>query len=256
MSKMRMRWGLGVVALLLGLGACGGGGGSGGTPANLAGYWQLYLTPTGSTVETGPSPVFLSQNGATVDGAAITGTVSGNSFTMTSNAIVFTTSFTGTVSGGIASGTMSISGIINATGTFRLVPMTPTGTMSATGTVQGQSVNMTTTAAIGSRDYTDPGLTMLDEVEIAMAYGSEHLEIDFSAAGMAVGALGVPGTVTATVLYRNDTTTTELAASSGTVTVTRYDGSGCAGSFTLNLPGGGTLTGSFDVSWNIAAYDP
>jgi hypothetical protein len=246
---------LGAAAILGSIG-CGSSDTALGAPADLTGYWQLYLTPTGSPVETGPSPVFLSQNGATVDGAAITGTVSGNSFTMSSNATVFTISLTGTVSGGVATGSVTISGTINATGTFRLVPMTPTGTMTATGTIQGQAVNMTTTAAIGSRDYTDPGLTLLNEVDIAMAYGNEHLEIDFSAAGMAMGSLSVPGTITASVLYRTDTATVELAASSGTVTVTRYDGNGCAGSFTLTLPGGGSLTGSFDVSWDISAYDP
>lgn len=243
-------------AALLGLGSCGGGGGGAAPTINLTGYWQLYLTPTGGA-ETGPSAVYLTQSGATVDGAAITGTVSGNSFTITSAVSgLFTVNCQGTLSGTVATGTMTLSGLINGTGTFRLVGFTPTGTLAASGTVQGVPVNMTTTAGIGKRAYSDAGLTMLTQVEIVAAYGSQHLEIDFSPAGLTVGTLAVPGTVTATVVYRDDVNTIELAASSGTVTVTRYNGSGFAGSFALTLPGGGSLTGTFDVSWDIAAYDP
>jgi hypothetical protein len=246
---------LGAAAILGSIG-CGSSDTALGTPADLTGYWQLYLTPTGGT-EVGPSPVYLSQTGGTVDGAAINGTVVGNTVSLTSTAGgLFTTAFVGMVSGTTIAGTMSISGTITATGTFRLVRFTPTGTMTAVGTIQGISVLMNSTAAIGARDYADQGLTTLAEVEIAMAYGSEHLEIDFSPAGLAVGTLSVPGTITAAVTYRDDLVAIELDADGGTVTVTQYDGTGFAGSFALTLPGGGSLNGTFAVSWDIAAYDP
>ena len=46
----------------------------------------------------------------------------------------------------------------------------------------------------------------------------------------------------------------ELDADSGTVTVTAFDDNGFTGSFSLTFPGGGTLTGTFDVVWDIEAY--
>jgi hypothetical protein len=236
--------------------SCGGGGGAAAPTIDLTGYWKLYMTPAGGT-ESGPAPLFLSQTGAAVDGAAITGTVSGNTFSLTSTVVgLFTLVVDGALVGNTATGTMTISGGINATGTFRLVGFVPTGTMTATGTINGASVAMSTTAAIGVRDYTDPGLTALSVVEIAAAYGSEHLAIDFSPAGLVAGALAVPSTITATVTYRNDTVVYEQDATSGTVTVTSYDGNGLVGTFTLTLPGGDTLSGSFDVSWDIASYTP
>jgi hypothetical protein len=77
--------------------------------------------------------------------------------------------------------------------------------------------------------------------------GDEHVEVNFDASGMAVGSLGVPIDVAAIVLYRSDTATIEDSAASGTVTVTRYDGSGFAGTFSLTLSGGESITESFDV---------
>jgi hypothetical protein len=245
------------LTLLLGLSGCGSDGELLPPTIDLTGYWMLYLTPTGALNENGPSPVFLTQTGAAVDGAAIVGTVSGNTFSLTSAVPgLFTMYVNGALVGNEATGTMLMTGGISATGTFRMVGFTPTGTLTATGTLQSTAVNITTNAAIGSRDYTDPGLTVLDEVEIAAAYGSEHFEIDFSATGMAVGALAVPGTVTATVTYRTDAVTIEIPATGGTVTVTTFDGNGFAGSFSLTFPGNETLTGTFTVSWDIAAYDP
>jgi hypothetical protein len=151
---------------------------------------------------------------------------------------------------------MLISGLVNATGTFRLVRFTPLGTMTASGTLDNVDVEMSTDSAIGSRNYTDEGLTVLERVEITAAYGSEHLAITFDASGLVVGVLGVPGAVTATVSYRDDVNDIELDADGGTMTVTAFDDDGFSGSFSLTLPGGGTLTGTFDVVWDIEAYDP
>jgi hypothetical protein len=39
------------------------------------------------------------------------------------------------------------------------------------------------------------------------------------------------------------------------VTVTRYDTAGMAGTFTLQFAGG-SVTGSFDVDWDVEAYLP
>ena len=71
---------LGATALLT---LCGCGGGTDLLPPtiDLTGYWMFYMTPTGGE-EIGPSAVFLTQTGAMLDGADITGTVSGNSFSI------------------------------------------------------------------------------------------------------------------------------------------------------------------------------
>ena len=239
------------------LGLCGCSGGGGGTAnIDLTGYWMIYLTPAGGT-ETGPSPVYLSQNGATVDGAAITGSVSGSSFALSTTVSgLFTIQFLGSLTGNTGTGTMTITGVISGSGTFRIVGFTPTGTMTADGTLQTVAIAMDTTAAVGARVYTDPGLLALDRVEITAAYGSKDLEIAISAGSLTTGTLAVPGTVTATATYRDDTNNIELTADGGTITVTRYDGNGFAGSFALTFPGAGTLTGTFDVSWNLATYAP
>jgi len=244
------------MAAVLGLCGCSGGGGPAAPSVDLTGYWMLYMTPAGGT-ETGPAAVYLSQAGATVDGASITGSVSGNSFALSTTVSgLFTIQLLGSLSGNTGIGTMSITGVITGSGTFRMVGFTPNGTMTADGTLQSVAVAMDTTAAIGARVYTDPGLTALDRVEITAAYGSQDLEIAISAAGLTTGALAVPGTVTVTATYRDDANEIELDADGGTITVTTYDGSGFAGSFSLTFPGGGSLTGTFDVSWDMSTYDP
>jgi hypothetical protein len=243
--------------VLAGLVGCSGGGGPAAPTIDVTGYWQLFLTPDGSPDESGPSPLYLSQSGATVDGAAVTGTVSGNHFSISSVVSgLFTVRCDGTLIGNTATGTLEVSGAITATGTFRMVRFTPAGTMTATGTLSGVAVSMNTSAAIGSRSYSDVGLTVLEHVAITAAYGSQQLDIDISAAGLAAGTLAVPGTITASVSYRDDSNVLDLDADGGTVTVTTYDNNGFTGSFSLTLPGGGTLTGTFDVVWDIEAYEP
>jgi hypothetical protein len=253
--RAAVRW-CGLLAVA-GLGACGGGGGAAPPTIDLTGYWQLYMTPTGSTDEAGPSPLFLSQTGAAVDGAAIAGTVSGNSFSITSSPSgLFTIRVDGALVGNEADGTMQVTGLFSASGTFRMVRFAPAGTMTASGTLQGAPISLNTTAAIGSRSYSDAGLTVLEDVKVTAAYGDAQLDLFFTPAGLAVGTLAVPGTVVVTVDYRDDTNVIELDADGGTVTVTAYDNNGFTGSFSLTLPGGGTLTGTFDVVWDIEAYSP
>jgi len=244
------------VLLVLGLAACGGGGNDAAPPTeNLTGFWQLFLTPTGSSTETGPTAVYLAQSGATITGAGVIGTMSGASFSMTANSGAFVAAFNGTATANAATGTVTLTGIINATGTFPLARFTPAGTFDVSGTIDGATVNLSSTAAYGSLDYGDVALTQLDEVEIGVADANAQLEIAFSPTGLVVGALNVPADITAVVLYRTGATVTE-STSSGTVTITQYDANGIAGSFTLNIDAGGTISGTFDVSFDIQSYDP
>ncbi len=245
------------VLLVLALAACGGSGSDAAPPTeNLTGFWQLFLTPTGSPTENGPSAIYLSQNGATIAGAGTIGTMSGAAFSMTSNGGSFVAAFNGTATATTANGTVTFTGGgLNASGTFRLARFTPAGTLSVSGMIGSNSIDITTTSGYGSRDYSDPALTMLAEVEIGAANVDAQLEIDFSPGGLTVGALNVPGDVTALVLYRSGATIVEVETTSGTLTVTQYDSNGFAGSFSLTLDGGGTITGSFDVSFDLESFD-
>jgi hypothetical protein len=191
-----------------------------------------------------------------VDGAAISGTVVGNRFVLTAAVDPFTLVVDGTLVGNTATGTLTITGMINATGTFRLERFTPSGTTTASGMLQGIAIDLDTDSAVGSRDYSDPGLTVLEEVEVIAAHGDEHLELDFVPSGLAVGTLAVASTVMVVVTYRNDTASIELDATGGTVTITRYDDDGIAGSYSLTLDGGSTLAGTFDVAFDLEAYSP
>jgi hypothetical protein len=217
--------------------------------------WKLFLTPSGG-VEIGPSAVKLTQNGTQVDGAGIAGTVTGTSFAITSVAATFTTAFLGTIQNGSVTGTFAITGSINAAGTFRLERFTPTGTFTANGTLQTVPVAISETTAAGVRDFSDPALTALVDIDTVVMPHDMHFAVTFGASGLTVGTLGVPGTVTAEVLCRDDTQEIEVSALGGTVTVTQYDANGFAGSYSLMLPGGDTLTGTFDVVYDIDAYSP
>ena len=138
--------------------SCGGGGGGGGSPADLTGVWKVFITPTGG-VETGPTAIKITQIGSQLDGAGVFGSVSGSSFTVTSVSASFTTAFIGTVLGGNATGTFTVTGSINASGTFRLERFTPTGSFTANGTLQTMPIAISETTAVGARDYDDPALT-------------------------------------------------------------------------------------------------
>ncbi|HEX6812435.1 MAG TPA: hypothetical protein VF384_12475 [Planctomycetota bacterium] len=242
------------VLLVLTLAACGGGSDAAPPTENLTGFWQLYLTPTGSTTEQGPSAIYLSQTDAMISAAGATGSMSGASFTLTVDSGGIVAQFNGTATPTSAAGTVTLTSLITVTATFRLERFTPVGTFDVSGTIDGVAVDLTG-AGYGSLDYVDEALTQLGEVEIGAADVDAQLEIAFSPTGLVVGALGVPDDITAVVLYRTGSTVTESTCA-GSVTITQYDGSGIAGSFTLTLDAGGTITGTFEVSFDLESYDP
>jgi hypothetical protein len=237
--------------------ACGGGGG-GGAPAtyDLTGYWQLFLTPTGSSTEVGPMPVYLTQTGSQFGGVDVSGTMNGASFSISASGGDFTVSLAGTAtSGDEATGTVIFSGAVTGNGTFRLERYQPAGTMDASGSLDGNTIASTSSNASGVRCYSDAGLTSLTSVYVVLADANIDLQITFDASGLAVGALSVPGTIGVEILLRIDGAVVSATVSSGTVTVTQYDANGIAGSYSLTTSVG-TITGSFDVAFDIEEYDP
>lgn len=242
----------------LALAACGGGGGGSAPPSeDMTGYWLVYLAPSGAPDEVGPTPIYLSQTDAAIVGAGTVGSMSGNAFSLVANGGTFNVRFDGTATATTASGSVTFTGAISGSGSFRLERFTPTGSVTVNGTIGTEAVDITTTTGIGSRDYTDVMLTNLEEVEVCAADATQQFEINFSPPSALAGtSLSVPSAISANVVFRRGAAIVDTDASAGTLTVTSYGPNGFAGSFSLTLAAGGTITGSFDVSFDIACYDP
>ncbi|HEX5050390.1 MAG TPA: hypothetical protein VFZ65_01330 [Planctomycetota bacterium] len=238
------------------LAACGGGGGGTAAPAyDLTGYWQLFLTPAGAP-EVGPLPVYLGQTGSAIDGVALTGSMSGASFSVQADAGAFTIGLAGTASSAdSAAGTVTLAGAIVGTGTFHLERYQPMGTMSVSGTLDGTTLDLMSSNATCMRSFSDTGLTTLRAVTVILGTAAFDIQIELAPAGLAIGTLSVPGTVTAQVLCRSDTAIVSEDVTSGTLTITRYNINGIMGSYSLTTAVG-TITGSFDVMADLASYDP
>ena len=244
-----------LLAACLGLAACSSD--SDVPPANMAGHWLLYIgDPAGGPVESGPFGMFFAQNGSTLDGLAGTGTVVGNSFSFTQSDPLFTIDYVGVVIGTSVSGTLTVSGLISATGTFRLEQFQPAGTFTASGLVNGNTIDVNSTVAFGQRRYDDVALTNLIQVRVTHTAHDMEFELEFPLpAALSVGTLSAPG-FPVTISFSDDVQSFELPATSGSVTVTKYDATGFASTFSLTMGTGETVTGSFDMIWDVEVYDP
>lgn len=240
---------------LLALCACGGSGGGSPPAFDLTGYWQLFLTPSGAA-EVGPLPFHLTQTGATFDGVDLSGSMSGTSLTLTADGGTFTISLAGTASSAnAAQGNVTLAGSVSGSGTFRLERYQPTGTANVSGTLGGIALNLSSTTATGIRKYSNVGLSTMTAVTVALIDRDFDIQIDLSPTGLTVGTLTLPTNITAEVLCRNDTAIVSATVTSGTVTITSYSTSGIAGSYSLTTAEG-TITGAFDVTFDLESYDP
>ena len=240
--------------LLMFSSGCSGGGGGGGSTVDITGSWLVYLNVTGE--EIGPFSVFLNQTGNALDGVSITGTVNGNTFTATSLEFFgIGLQLNGTVNGTTAQGSLAIANT-PITGTFRMDSFAPAGSLSVAGNVQGVPVSVTSNIAAGTREYDDVMKTNLSEIEVSFGDGAVYVELSFLPGGLGLGSHTAGTDITVTVDVADDMQSIQSDAVGGTVNVTRYDGTGFAASYTLTLAGGGTVTGSFDVTWDILAYEP
>jgi hypothetical protein len=254
--QSRSSWAAGAVAFALAIvGGCSSGSGGTTTAGALDGQWMVWMTVQGQ--EIGPFASAFSQSGATVSGVGLSGTINGNDFTVTNSDVGgLQVVFTGTLTGTTASGTLSITGS-SVAGTFRMQAFQPTGDLSMSGTVGGLATAVNATAACGRREYTDPELTQLTGVELSFDDAIVRVHVDIDAAGLSVGALPVGGGgLAVTLSYDTGAAQVEATANGGTFTVTSYDGNGMAGTYTLQFPGGGSVSGSFDVAWDMNAFVP
>lgn len=232
-----------------------GSGGTTGAPATVAGQWMVWITF--NSQEVGPFATCFTQTGSTISGVGLSGTVTGNSFTVTNDDLGgLAVQFRGTMSGSQGAGTVTITGN-PASGTFRMQPFTPTGDLVLTGSVSGVSTEVNTTAASGRREFSDMLLTQLTDVEAAFDDGLVRAHLTFSAGGLAVGAHSVgSGGITTTLSFETTGAAADQTATGGSLTLTRYDTNGMAGTYSLTFSGGGSASGSFDVAWDLNAFVP
>ncbi len=154
-----------------------------------------------------------------------------------------------------ASGTATFTGAINGSGAFDLARFAPAGSFDAVGTLDGVAIDENAIHAIGIRTYSDAALTALTEVTVACTDADIDLELTFDPTHLAVGTLTVPGQLGVDVLLRVDGQILSTTASSGSVTITADDSTGIAGTFTLTTAAG-SISGSFDVAFDIDEYSP
>ncbi len=255
MSKRTSYWS-GTLIVALTLAACSGGSDPAPPSFNATGNWMTWLEDPTTMEESGPFGSYVMANTAGIlDGVGLTGQVSGNNLNISVDIGIGVLTFSGVMVSNEVAGTAQLSGFPQ-TGNFRMQMFTPTGTLTGNGTVGGTTVAANSTTAFCERNYSDISLTTLAAVNVVDDDGLTRFEIDF----VQPGSLGV-GTIDASivpinVILWNDLGRADIQATSGTVTVTQYDATGFAATYNLTLPGGESVTGGFDVVFDLDAYDP
>ena len=253
MSKRTSYWTL-IVALTLA--ACSGGSDPAPPSFNATGNWMLWLEDPTTMEESGPFGSYVMANTAGIlDGVGLTGQVSGNNVNMSVDIGIGVLSFRGVMASNEVAGTVQLSGV-PLTANFRMQMFTPTGTLTGNGTVGGTTVAADSTTAFCERKYSDISLTTLTGVNVFDDDGVTRFGIGFVQPGsLMVGAIDA-SVVPIEVTLWNDLSRADIPVTSGTVTVTQYDANGFAATYDLTLPGGESVTGGFDVVFDLDAYDP
>jgi len=134
---------------------------------------------------------------------------------------------------------------------------TPSGAFAASGTHGGQAVSIDTTdLACGLVE--DDG----SEVSCRVSYleSADYVAEMLFHPGSSVLGVGTFNNLGTDIIVEFRVATQAGCVSdhavSGTVTVSKFDASGFTGTFDITLNGGGTLTGSFDVPWDIISGTP
>lgn len=261
MSKLTRTpgWIAPLLAGALALGGCSYTGEPEGVPADVSGFWRVWVTEdVEDATEVGPVAVHFTQDAGALDGLDAMGTVSGNRLVWHPGLrdLATTETYLGTVDGELATGTFTVEGLAPASGTWRAERFVPVGTISADGAVAGLPVALAGAPAFGRRLYGDALRTTLAEVAVVYLDAGRGLELRFEPAGLAVGTLEIPAVAAVEVSLATDDEEHALPGVAGTLEVTKYDGTGFTATFTIDLGGGETVTGSFDVAFDVDAYLP
>jgi hypothetical protein len=245
-----------VIAMILLVGCTSGGGGD---DDSLTGYWR-------GTFDSNDEGGFwyFDESGSDVTARWLyrvyTGTRTADPFTLSGNDGVGMESWSVELSevGSALSGTYTITSMMGgSSGTLDLVRQTPTGSLTVTGSISGQSVNISTTMAFGRT-------TVGSNQWYAMFFNKdEYYTLDLRhPSGLSVGGpytlIGSsfpPGPGEIFLSFSADTSAgmESDACDTGSVTITAADSTLMAGTFQVSsfVSKSGSLTGSFDVPFDI-----
>jgi hypothetical protein len=237
-------------------------------PIDLTGYWDWFFTldcppeePDCEPEELGPVTLGILQTDSTLvaDLLDFSGSISGSIFTLSSVEI-------GTVLNGTVSGSgeeIEIAGALTSdflgSGTFRIVPTAAIfGTLFAEGTVDGVDIDIDTEFALANGGETD----------VRYNY-SFPLTADWFSGDVSLQTITELTTTTYTVVEHEPWADDEIAVTlwpysggeiyavenENQVTITKYDSSGIAGSFDLELSNGSALQFTIPNSAPITVFE-
>lgn len=228
---------------------------------DLTGYWRSTsqtATFTNSVIAA------LSQTGDTVSGYSsntpLSGTVGAYSATLVVD-IGLPTDYAEAVMTALGpdllTGTVDIyiGGALVDSGTFTMERFTPSGQLQLSGPVAGEAVSIDTTDLACGIVWVEGSEVWAD---VIYATPTGVTEVMFRPNPTALGT-GTFTTPTEIVVEFQETTAANTYfdfSAAGTVTITKFDPDGFTGSFSFTQNGGGTMTGSFDVPWNIVMGTP
>ena len=227
-------------------------------PVDLTGYWEVYIIAGGQ--EFGPDVFYILQTGSELDCArGFTGSISGSTVTIEGSIEENPVVGTGTVSASGNEIISTMSGIPYVPGevTMRMVrpPTLPFGRLDLEGTYLGEPISVHSDFGLGSVMQFDDEFND-DSTNFRVFYLDNRMEVQvwFSFDGeIPVGEpLTAPDQFGISLWWRDDdglTLDDPEPADGGTLTLTRYDDSAVAGSFSTSFLGDGVIEGSFNVGW-------
>jgi len=220
------------------------------TPPNVAGYWDMIISLQGMDPMS-LGWLFIRQNGwdVTITGPsdmAWTGVLEGQAFTITTKVpdTGATVTFTGTVTDTGISGPVSAAGF--PPGTFTMTRVPPAGHLDLQGSYAGTPLSLNTEYARIDGPHTTYGFGFGLDPAISG-------RLDFNGHAISVGSYAVkkdakdPGAYSASVWTGSPGPSS--MASSGNLSITRYDSAGIEGTYDLSFPDGSDLHGSFTLTF-------
>ncbi len=215
---------------------------------DIEGYWDLHLSDAGGQ-PLGFDVFYIQQQGTGLDCShGLAGSIDGSNVYLEAGVEPAKAVLSGTVAGDAIDG--SFTGLPFGSGTFHLVRSTLIyGHLDLDGTCQGVPISIhTDDGALGAGGVPDVGGTNFDlfrddnTVRVWLGCGFPGATPPVGPYSWPIGldweADAGPGRVV-------------ITAESGTMTITRFDGTGVAGEFSASFAGGDTISGSFDVSFNV-----
>jgi len=245
-------------------GAGGGHAGGAGAVPDVAGYYVLWMTWPGDNDEE-PWLTLVQQDGASLTTTHGSGTIDATgAFVITMQFDVHETlTLAGTFLPEGGFGAFQVVDTLHpqgsGSGPFKLAPVQANGTLSLSGTVEGQVIQLSGLAGIGIHGWDDMTMTVLDSVVIsATDMGHEvWMQIERNPGtdfGVGTFNIGQDVHIFWDYITSHDTIDIGTSATGGSVMFSTFDGSAMAGSLQLTADAG-SLTGSFDLQFEADWVD-